>query len=345
MKLQRWQNWLKRSFPLFLTFLLVAACQGNMAESPVENAPAGSGECRVVTHEMGETEICGQPERVAALSPHILDSILALGVQPFAYAEVTALNLEKFDNPSEQIPFLGDRVTTQPVNVGDRKNPSLEKLSLIQPDLILGESWTSQAQYQLLNQIAPTLLFTDTKGNRQAWLYDIQPIAKALGREQEAEQLLAAHAEQLETVRSQLKPVVDAYPDVLILAVNTLMNDVAIAADSTAGRLLEEIGFHLVFPESVPPEETRWLQTSLELLPTLDADIVLVIAWDLADPYNPKDQLKAKWNQNPVLQTIPAAQSDRIFFVDYQLWGSVTRGPITDELILNELPEMLLPLL
>ncbi|MBD3885236.1 iron-siderophore ABC transporter substrate-binding protein [Phormidium tenue FACHB-886] len=334
-----------------IAFALVTACQNSGSHNlpvnriGVTQSIESSASCRTVSHEMGKTEICGQPERVAALSPHILDSILALGKQPVAYAEVTALNLEKFDNPSQQIPYLGDRVTTQPVNLGDRKNPSLEKLALVKPDLILGENWTSQSQYELLSQIAPTLLFTDTKDNEQVWFHDIQPIARALDRAQEAEQLLVAHAEQLKAVRSQLKPVADAYPNVLILAINTLMNDVAIAADSTAGRLLEEIGFRLVFPEPAPAGETRWMQTSLELLPTLSADIVLVIAWNYSDPYNPKDQLKTKWNQNPILQNVPASQSGRVFFVDYQLWGSVTRGPITDELILKQLPEMLLPLL
>ncbi|GAB4372130.1 MAG: iron-siderophore ABC transporter substrate-binding protein [Elainellaceae cyanobacterium] len=347
MRLQRWQIWLKRSLPLFLSLILVTACQSSISEHSLarRESPAQSNPCRIVTHEMGETEICEQPERVAALSPHILDSMLALGVQPVAYAEVTALNLEKFDNPSQQIPYLGNRVTTRPVNVGDRKNPSLEKLALVQPDLILGEAWTSENQYQLLNQIAPTLLFTDIRGNEQAWIHDIQPIARALDREQEAKQLLATHAQQLADVRSQLAPVVAAYPNVLLLSVNTLMNDVAIAADSTAGRLLEAIGFHLVFPEPIAEDETRWLQTSLEVLPTLNADIVIVIAWDSSDPYNPKDQLKAKWNATPVLQNLSAAKADRLFFVNYQLWGSVTRGPITDELILTKLPTMLLPLL
>jgi iron complex transport system substrate-binding protein len=334
-----------------MTFALVTACQSSGPRNLAVNRDQANqsiespASCRMVSHEVGETEICGQPQRVAALSPHILDSILALGVQPVAYAEVTALNLKKFDNPSQQIPYLGDRVTTQPVNLGDRKSPSLEKLALIKPDLILGENWSIESQYKLLNQIAPTLLFTDMKDNKQVWFHDIQPIAKALDREQEAEQLLAAHAEQLETVRSQLKPAVNAYPNVLILAVNTLLNDVAIAADSTAGRLLEEVGFHLVFPKAVPAGETRWMQTSVELLPTLNADIVLVIAWDFSDPYNPKDPLRTKWDQNPILKKIPASQFGRVFFVNYQLWGSVTRGPITDELILKQLPEMFLPLL
>ena len=43
--------------------------------------------CRLVEHEMGETEVCGQPEKVVALSPHVLDSILALGVQPAGLAQ------------------------------------------------------------------------------------------------------------------------------------------------------------------------------------------------------------------------------------------------------------------
>jgi iron complex transport system substrate-binding protein len=346
---RRWRNWLKRSLLLCVTFALVTACQGSIVQNSVQNLPlsnvsaasnGSSTACRIVRHDMGETKLCGQPQRVAALSPHILDSMLSLGVQPAAYAEVATLSLEKFDNPSAQIPYLGDRVTTQPVNLGKRENPSLEKLMLVQPDLILGETWTSQDQYQLLNRIAPTLLFSDIKGNKQVWTHDIQLIAKALDREQEAKQLLANHAQQVAEARSQLKPIVDAYPNVLVLAVNTLMNDVAIAADSTAGRLLEEMGFHLVFPKSVQAGEARWLQTSLEILPTLDADIVVVIAWDLSNLYHPEEQLKAKWNKTPLLQTIPAAKAGRLFFVDYQLWGSVTRGPITDELILKKLSEL-----
>lgn len=350
MRTRRWWNWLKRLLLIVLTFALVAACQDPSSRHlPVSqnqtNLPDGTASCRVVLHELGKTEICGQPQRVAALSPHILDSILALGVQPVAYAEATVLNLETFDNPKAQIPFLGEYVTTQPVNVGDRKNPSIEKLALIQPDLILSESWLNQGQYQLLNQIAPTALVNDSNGNEQRWFYSIEPIAQALGREQAVKQLVTTYEQQLAATRSQLQPVIATYPKVLILAVNTSLNDVVIAADSTAGLLLEELGFDLVFPESASLGEQRWLPTSVEVLPNLDADIVLVIGWDASELYNPSEKLKNKWNQNPILKTISDAKADRIFFVDYQLWGSVTRGPITDQLILKKLPEMLLPLL
>jgi iron complex transport system substrate-binding protein len=262
-----------------------------------------------------------------------------------AYAEAVALNVERFENPSEQIPYLGNRITTQPVNLGDRRSPSLEKLALLKPDLILSEDWLAQDKYSLLSQIAPTMLFTDEKNGLQHWRNNIDGIAKALGREQAAEQVKANFSRQLEEARRSLAPVVEAFQNILILAVNSDMTDVAIAADSTAGYLLEEIGFQLVFPEPVPVGEARWLKTSPEILPTLDSEIAIVIAWDASELYGPEEKLQEKWSQTPVFREIPSAKANRIFFVDYQLWGSITRGPITDELILKELPKMLLPLL
>lgn len=76
--------------PLFLrwNFLLlgILACVWVTAcTSPttsLNQANSGSVDCRMVEHELGETEICGQPEQVAVLSPHILDVVLALGAQP-----------------------------------------------------------------------------------------------------------------------------------------------------------------------------------------------------------------------------------------------------------------------
>jgi ABC-type Fe3+-hydroxamate transport system substrate-binding protein len=89
---------------------------------------------------MGETQVCGQPQKIVALSPHLLDLLLSLDHQPAGYAEVFPFHKGKyFDNPSQQIPYLGDRVTSQPINLGNRNEPSLERLIKLKPDLILGE--------------------------------------------------------------------------------------------------------------------------------------------------------------------------------------------------------------
>jgi iron complex transport system substrate-binding protein len=295
-----------------------------------------------VQHSIGKTQVCGQPEKVAALSPHILDSILALGVQPAAYAETVQLNLPRFDNPTAQIPYLGNRITTKPVNLGDRKNPSLEALVQLKPDVIIGEHWLHQDEYHLLSKIAPTLLFDDTKGEKQHWTNDITGIAQALDREEAARQLLKAFPQQLATARQKLAPVVATYPRVLVNSTNQLASQVSIAPDSTAGELMNAIGFEMVSPK-LPTQSDTWAQISLEVLPTIDTDLIFVIGWT-EGLYNPEKKLKQAWSQHPLLKTMKAFQENRVFFVDYQLWGSNIRGPITDELILQQLPELLLPL-
>jgi iron complex transport system substrate-binding protein len=208
-----------------LSWVWVTACMSPTQPPSSTQAISGSSNCRRVKHELGATEICGQPERIAVLSPHILDIVLALGAQPAAYAETVALRVEQFDNPAEQIPYLGDRITTQPVNLGDRKNPSLEKLTFLKPDLILSEDWLVRDKYSLMSQIAPTMLFTDEKNGNQHWRNNIDGIAQALGQEAAVEQVKANLSWQLETARQTLAPVVKTFPKILILSVNSDMSD------------------------------------------------------------------------------------------------------------------------
>jgi iron complex transport system substrate-binding protein len=340
------KSWIMRLFLVLITFTLVTACQNSVNSPSLLNQHLASlqepVDCRMVAHELGETRVCGTPQRVVALSPHILDSILALDVQPIAYAEATALTLETFDRPHEQIPYLGDRVTTKPVNLGSRQSPSLEKLLLLKPDLILGESWNNEDVYPLLSQIAPTLLFSDIKDDRQSWKNDIEGIAKALNQEHQVKELLADQQRAIATTQEKLASILATHPNVLILSADSTLKNIAIHEDSTAGTLLKELGFKLIYPQSISDQSAGYLPISIEVVPTLEADIAIVMAWDSGNLYRPQEQLKSLWNNTPILKAHATSNVDQVHVVDYQLWGSVTRGPITDQLILQALPELLL---
>ena len=319
--------------------LSIAACN-RPSSSPLNDRAfsANSESCRLVQHEMGETEICDQPQKVAALSPHILDSMLALGVQPVAYAETEDLTIATYDNPAVQIPYIGKWITTQPVGLGDRNSPSLERLTLLKPDLILGEKWLHQEEYPLLSQIAPTLLFSDSQPDgQQVWQQDIMGIAQALGRENQAQELLAAYPQQIAQARTALQPVLQAYPRVFLISSN-LTTYVASAPRSTTGRLLAEIGFEIVQPSGI----RDYGEISFEMLPKIETDLIIVLSWNEANFLNPENTLEKKWAKNPLLNSMSVFQQGRVFFVDYQLWGSITRGPLTDQLILEALPDLLL---
>jgi ABC-type Fe3+-hydroxamate transport system substrate-binding protein len=66
---------------------------------------------------------------------------LALGVQPAGFAQNVNPRIKIFDNLTEQIPYLGKWVTTKPMGLGTHNSPSLERLTQLQPDIILGADW------------------------------------------------------------------------------------------------------------------------------------------------------------------------------------------------------------
>lgn len=331
--------------------LLIVACQVPSVEQPTAQEPSSTAsDCRIVKHEMGETEVCGQPQKVAALSPHILNSILSLGVQPVAYADTISFNFQRFDRPKEQIRYLGRYVTTQPINLGTRHNPSLERLAKIKPDLILAEDWQIEGQYDLFSRIAPTLLFSDDGPNGSHWRYDIEGIAKALGQEARAKDLLTRYPDQIAAARDQLASVVAAYPRVLVIESDNLLSTIYLDWKGTAARLLEKVGFEIVSPQNSPHIPGGDLseghsQISIEILPQIEADLIFMLAWSNDNPKDPLKKVKQQWTTNPLLNQVPASKNDHVFFVDSYLWNSAPHGPIADELILEQLPEILLPLI
>ena len=337
--------------------LLVVACSTPDSQiSDRATANLNGTNCRMVEHDVGETQVCGQPKQIVALGPHILDLLLSLDMQPAGYAEVFPFHGgDSFNNPSEQIPYLGNRVTTQPLNVGDRSNPSLESLTRLQPDLILGEAGGLRQNYDLFSKIAPTLLW-EQRTAKGKWQENLRQLAQALGHEERAEAVIAEYNQQLAAARDELAPVVAKYPQVLLLGANQLVDIMVVNDSSYLGEVLEGVGFELVSP---PAQNKSELTTSisLETLPQLDdADLIFILGYDTSVRDQQQkatnavlnrvlDQqtgmIQQEWQNNAIAQSLKASQEDRVFFVTYYLWNGLN-GPIGAQLILDELRQLLL---
>lgn len=338
---------INRYLLLVLAIVVVSACGSTTTnQTQPRDSQTVIGDCRLVSHKMGETEICGKPQKVAVLTPPMLDRILALGVQPAAYAEAVDLNIQTYDNPTEQIPYLGQWVKTQPVSVGSRDAPSLEGLTLLQPDLILGEEWQNNP-YSLMTQIAPTLILDDYEKPGDFWQTTITGIAKALEREDRLEELLAEHEQQIVQARAALQPVLQSYPRVFVISSNVAATEITLRPLSNTVRLLKEIGFEVVQPENVQRNLGK-IEISAEILSEVEADSMVVIsAWDdyskhFKNGIKAEDAMPERWEKVPLLNSLPVSQQDRVFFVDYYLWGDTISGPLSDKLILEALPNLLL---
>jgi iron complex transport system substrate-binding protein len=309
------------------TLILVVACNSSTPQLPSRtNSESVLSDCRVIQHDGGETKICGHLQKIVALSPPILDILLSLGVQPVAYAEVDLLNQKVFDHPSQQIPFLGDRVTSKPVNLGTRHNPSIETLVQLKPDLILGEKFQLETKYKFFSRIAPTAFFQT--GGKTDWQPAMQAIAQGLNREEQAKQAIASHNQLLETTKSQLAPIISGQT-IIVLGWEGNSNQSFIFSTGFITGLLENLGFQVI------TADTDSFDTSIEAIANIQADHILV----MPSGDNTIDKAKQQWQNNQILRLIPAVQAGKIYFMDYQL--TRIRGPIAAEIFINQIRQLL----
>jgi iron complex transport system substrate-binding protein len=160
------------------------------------NAGDGQGgteaETRTIVHAMGKTEVPVQPKRVIVLDTDKLDTAVTLGVVP-----VGAANTDESDGWPK---YLGDAVKDVQ-QVGTLQEPNLEAIAKLDPDLILGSAFRQKDYYAKLNAIAPTV-FTELVGT--PWKENFLLDGQALGKEQEAKDLLAKYEQRAKDVGKSL---------------------------------------------------------------------------------------------------------------------------------------------
>lgn len=111
----------------------------------------------VLNHELGETEIARTPQRVVALDWVSAETLLSLGITPLAIADTAGYR------QWVTTPTLPGSVK----DVGSRREPNLESLTALKPDLIVINK-EHAAVYPALTNIAPTVAFSVFDGGENA---------------------------------------------------------------------------------------------------------------------------------------------------------------------------------
>ena len=145
-------------------------------------AGTATGATREITHAMGTTRVPTEPKRVIVLDTDKIDTALSLGVTPVGAA--TAGEAKSWPT------YFGAEKLAGITEVGVLTEPDLEAITALKPDLILGSRFRQEKFYDELTAIAPTV-FTEKVGI--TWKENFLLDGKALGREQQARDLLAAY--------------------------------------------------------------------------------------------------------------------------------------------------------
>jgi iron complex transport system substrate-binding protein len=348
--LERWFAFISLLILTGLIALGISACYGvaddHAAKGALSSSPPAAN-CQVISHLAGKTQVCDSPQRVITLGPYVLEPLLALGDQPIGFADQKHSHRGDYDDPSQQIPYLSDRITGQLANVGLAYTPSIEAILKLQPDLILGTE-ANLSQYETLSKIAPTLLlkWSDAQIN-------LRTIAQVVQQPEKASQLLLKAKQQIEIARKDFSPLVAERPRISLLTSDGAQFYLINAADNLCSSLISNLGFQLVYPPGLDGSQlSDAIPVSSESLGQLnDAHSIILLGSPsserklMGSNHEAEEpslrSLEQSWRKNAIAQALQASQAGQVYFMpDYVCLG--LPGTIGTELYLNELRKQLL---
>jgi iron complex transport system substrate-binding protein len=334
------------------TVLGISACHkgiySRQKPSVISSSPQST-DCQTISHAMGKTTLCGQPQRTIVLGPNALELLLDLSIQPIGFADQDQVIYYEgnYTNPKKQIPYLGQYILQPLVNLGIAYMPSIEKILKIQPDLIVGADGINVSQYQLLSQIAPTIIlkWKDAEVN-------LRTVAQVFNRSKQAEERLLSKARNVKTVRKELSEVIAKYPKLLLLSSTGLVEQVSLGTHGhgRCSSLLKDLGFQLVdLPEYKMSQVDTIIPLSLEKLSELNqADHIVLLGSDFDPPNGDTSfenhqlaRIKRAWGENVIAQKLTASKNGRVYFIPAYLFLGLP-GTIGTKLYLEELRKQIL---
>lgn len=264
---------------------LLAGC-GSDSDDPADsaggdNSTAQAGAFPVtVEHAFGTTKVAKAPERVVTVGYTDDQTVLAFGIKPVGM-------VDQYPNPEGRSPDINTQWPWVKDKWGDAKpevimkngdtGPNYEKIAALRPDLIIAVySEVDQAAYDKLSKIAPTV--GRTKAEKEPfsapWQDNAVHIAKALGKAEEGEKMVADIQGQLDAAKKEHPEFADQTAVVL----SWYKDSVApFTSTDVRGRLVTGIGFKYQTKIDEVAGGDFYTTLSPERVDLVDVDRVFVI--------------------------------------------------------------------
>jgi iron complex transport system substrate-binding protein len=289
------------------SFILITACYQPVVQKP-HIYLKHSRECRVIQHKFGETCVPLKPQRIIALDSRItLDPLIALGIKPIGFASYNGKGKESILGVSfDEVKGIK--------NVGDSLQPSLEKILMLKPDLILSTDYSdAHHKYKLLSAIAPTVSVLHEAHmaaigleNKAYFEENIRYVAQVLGQEAKAEEVLSKYQKRTEELNKILgKQLQQIEISVLFYGEGYIWT---IAKGDTISSILADIGLRHKFASY-----GEW-NLSIETIGEYDADVLFIVDIDGRTP--------SFYFQNPIFNSLNVVKNNRAYVVSQENWRS-----------------------
>lgn len=253
-----------------------------------------TGSHRLVKHVAGETVVPLNPERIVSLRPHLTDTLLALGVTPVGAATWNNEHPEHLAGDLEGVTLVGSPDT-----------PSLEAILSLEPDLIVTPPFEPDL-YPQLSRIAPTVVL-DWKTD---WRDDVRDVGVMLGREDAAQEVVAAYDEKVAEARERLEQTVG---DETVMFLRARDKDLIYYGSDT------HVGLVLYTDLGLTPfagMTDAFESFSMEILPELNPDHIFFVVNSGAEA----EALARELRDSSLWSGLEAVQQGNVYPVDFESW-------------------------
>ncbi|MDC9594692.1 siderophore ABC transporter substrate-binding protein [Xenorhabdus sp. IM139775] len=293
---------MKKILPIVIASLLSVTSYSAFSQSSESFTPnsvtAQSGDDVTIKHLSGETQVKKNPQRVVLFDFGTYDSMVKLGLSD----RVVAL-------PISNLPeYIRNGVPATMHNAGGMKEPNLEKLAEIKPDLIV-ITGRQGASYEDLSKIAPTInLSTDNKN----YLSSVDNHLKLLGEMFDKQVMVKAQFADLEkAIAAAQEKAKAANSKVLVLLHN-------------AGELYpnnQAIVYNVIkAPRAVLPaksDENKSRVVTAEMIAQANPDVIFII--DRSEAIG-AGKLEKDQFENDQVKSTNAYKNGRIVYLQSDLW-------------------------
>lgn len=282
------------------------------------NGVSADGEKIKITHKLGETEVTKNPSRVIVFDYGIADALNTLDVE--------IIGLPKSNLPS----LLSKYEDGKYENVGSLKEPDMEKVYELKPDLII-MSGRLESYYEELNKIAATIyLGVDNTDYLGSFKKNMETLGQIFDKEKEVKTQVAKVEEAIGKVNEKAEGV---------NALIALANDNAFSVygeGSRFGIIHKEFGIEAV--DKTIESSTHGQKASFEYILDKNPDYLFVI--DRAAVTGGNTSAKEMFD-NEIIKKTDAYKNGNIVYLDADVWYTISGGIESTQKMVDEVLEAL----
>ncbi len=278
---------------------------GAFALTGKKEAPAtevAGEEVITITHNLGETEVKANPQRVIVFDYPALDTINALGVDEAVVGLPGKGKLQEGFEKYEDEKY---------VNVGTLKEPDLEAVKSANPDLIIIGGRQAD-YYDQFTEIAPTISMSKDNANYvDSMLNNINQLGQIFGVEEKAAEEVAKVEAKMAEVKAKVE---EKGSEALMLMVNE--GNLSVYGDQSRFALLYE-GLGFKSSDDTIDDSTHGQTVTFEYLAEQNPEYIIVLDRGAATG---GESTAANVLDNDIVKSTDAYKNDKIIYLTPAVW-------------------------